>query len=148
MENTTLHKILNVVQAAAESHAQVNSYNFGEVSDISASEQEQYPLVWVDVVNALVVEKTLQVVLKFLVLDVQKDDMTNEQDTLNDTLEIALDIYALLTNPTNRDNFTIPYNLQLDTIREGLPDKVNGWQSTITIEAQNVRNRCQVPQRT
>ena len=145
MENTTLNQVLNAIQTVSENHAQVNGYDFGEFSDIAASKQEKYALVWSNVLPSNIVQKTTELNIEIWVMDIQKDDMKNEKDTLSDTFEIALDIYAMLTNPVYQDMFVVDYNVPLEVIREGLPDKVNGWKMNLKFQLVNLRNRCQVP---
>lgn len=145
MEFYSLNQIINLIEQLSLSHAQVNSFNFGEASDISASEQEKYPLVWADVVESDISSNTLSLNINLKIMDIQKDDQTNERDTLSDTLSIAQDIYALLTAPDYQDYFLLSFNVPLVPLREALPDKVNGWETVLTFELQQNRNRCQVP---
>lgn len=145
MQFYTLNQILNDLTTICANHAQINSFNFGEVSDISASEQELYPLVWADVVSSNVNENTLELSMLIRVMDIQKADQTNERDTLSDCLSIAQDVYAELNDPIYQDYFLIQPNVQLVPMREALPDVVNGWEMTILFELQQTRNRCQVP---
>ena len=59
MQFYTLNQIINLFEVIATNHAQINGFNFGEVSDISASEQEQYPLLWIDVIDSGIESNTL-----------------------------------------------------------------------------------------
>jgi hypothetical protein len=145
MQFYTLNQILNNLTTICQNHAQVNGFNFGEVSDISASEQESYPLVWADVIQSSIVDKTLQINMLIKVMDIQKVDQTNERDTLSDTLSIAQDIYAALTNYIYEDYFLIQPNVSLTPIREGLPDLVDGWDMNVVFELVQLRDRCQIP---
>jgi hypothetical protein len=145
MEFYSLNQIINLIETLATNHAQVNGFNFGEASDISASEQEQYPLVWIDVLDSQIDTNTLTINMSMKVLDIQKDDQANERDTLSDCLSIAQDMYASLTNPTYQDYFTIAYNTNLVVYREALADKVNGWEMNLQFELMQDRNRCQIP---
>jgi hypothetical protein len=145
MEFYSLNQIINLIETLATNHAQVNGFNFGEASDISASEQEQYPLVWIDVLDSSIDTNTLTINMSMKVLDIQKDDQGNERDTLSDTLSIAQDMYASLTDFAYQDYFTIAYNTNLVVYREALADKVNGWEMNLQFELMQDRNRCQIP---
>jgi hypothetical protein len=118
---------------------------FGEESDISASEQELYPLVWSNLLPSSISESTLTVNINLLVLDIQKADQSNEQDTLSDTFSICQDIWAALNSPAYYERFMMEESVQLETIREGLPDMVNGWRMTLTFLLPQTQNRCQIP---
>jgi hypothetical protein len=145
MEFYSLNQLINLFETIATSHAQVNGFNFGESSDISASEQEKYPLIWIDVVDSIIDSNTLTLNMVVKVMDIQKDDQTNERDTLSDTLSISQDIYAALTNPIYQDYFLLQFNTPLVPLREALPDKVNGWEMVLQFDFQQNRNRCQIP---
>jgi hypothetical protein len=145
MQFYTLNQILNDLTTICNNHAQIKQFRFGEYSDISASEQQHYPLVWADVVPASIAEKTLLLNLVVRVMDIQKADAWNEQDTLSDTLSIAQDIYAALTNPIYEDYFYIQRNVTLNPMREALDDVVNGWEMNLVFELAQLRDRCQIP---
>lgn len=146
MVYTSLNQILNIIKQISQNHSQVNGYFFGEESDISASEQELYPLVWSNLLPSSISESTLNVNISLLVLDIQKADQSNEQDTLSDTFSICQDIWAMLNSPSYYDRFQLEESVQLDIIREGLPDLVNGWRMNLTFMLPQTQNRCQVPQ--
>jgi hypothetical protein len=145
MQFYTLNQIINLFETIATNHAQINGFNFGEVSDISASEQEQYPLLWIDVIDSSIDSNTLSLNMNVKVMDIQKDDQTNERDTLSDCLSIAQDVYSALTNPIYQDYFLLSFATNLVPLREALADKVNGWEMNLTFELAQERNRCQIP---
>jgi hypothetical protein len=145
MQFYTLNQIINLFETIATNHAQINGFNFGEASDISASEQEQYPLLWVDVIDSSIDSNTLSLNMNVKVMDIQKDDQTNERDTLSDCLSISQDVYSELTNPTYQDYFLLSFATNLVPLREALADKVNGWEMNLTFELAQERNRCQIP---
>ena len=145
MQFYTLNQIINLFEVIATNHAQINGFNFGEVSDISASEQEQYPLLWIDVIDSSIESNTLSLNMNVKVMDIQKDDQTNERDTLSDCLSIAQDVYSALTNPIYQDYFLLSFATNLVPLREALADKVNGWEMNLTFELAQERNRCQIP---
>ena len=145
MQFYTLNQIINLFETIATSHAQINGFNFGEASDISASEQEQYPLLWIDVIDSGIESNTLSLNMNVKVMDIQKDDQTNERDTLSDCLSIAQDVYSALCNPIYQDYFLLSFATNLVPLREALADKVNGWEMNLTFELMQERNRCQIP---
>jgi hypothetical protein len=145
MQFYTLNQLINLFETIATNHAQINGFNFGEASDISASEQEQYPLLWIDVIDSGIESNTLSLNMNVKVLDIQKDDQTNERDTLSDCLSISQDVYSALTNPIYQDYFLLSFATNLVPLREALADKVNGWEMNLTFELAQERNRCQIP---
>ena len=97
MRFTTLNQIINKLEAIQQSHAQLNGFGFGETFEISTV-QENYPLMWANILTSSISGKTLSLALGVLVLDIVSDDNRNEKDILSDTLSISQDIYALLAD--------------------------------------------------
>ena len=145
MEFYTLNQILNLIQTTAYNHAQVNGYNFGEDFEISANEQENYPLVWTNVIDAVIAEKTLNINIELKVLDIVQTNNNNEKDVLSDCLSIIQDIYASLISYQYQDYFMLVDALQLTPMREALPDVVNGWKANFVFQLMQDKNRCQIP---
>ena len=145
MQFTTLNQIINKFEQIAETHAQINGFGFGESFEISASEQEKYPLLWVNVLASNITDRTLELRIGYMVIDIVADDNFNEKDTLSDTLSIAQDVFALISSPANQDSFEVSNQLTLTPMFEALPDKVNGWLCETAINIAYTANRCQVP---
>jgi hypothetical protein len=144
MKYTTLNQIINQLQAVQQSHAQLNGFGFGEVFELS-TQQENYPLLWANVLTSNISEKTLTLNFGIMILDIVSDDSRNERDTMSDTLSISQDVIAMLENPTNDDSFLIGDSVTLEPLFEAFPDKVNGWLITLSFELPFEANRCQVP---
>jgi hypothetical protein len=144
MKYTTLNQIINQLEAVQQSHAQLNGFGFGEVFELS-TQQENYPLLWANVLTSNISEKTLTLNFGLMILDIVSDDSRNERDTMSDTLSISQDVIAMLENPTNDDSFLIGDSVTLEPLFEAFPDKVNGWLMTLSFELPFEANRCQVP---
>ncbi len=144
MKYTTLNQIINQLQSVQQSHAQLNGFGFGEVFELS-TQQENYPLMWANVLTSNISEKTLTLNFGIMILDIVSDDSRNERDTMSDTLSISQDVIAMLENPTNDDSFLVGDSVTLEPLFEAFPDKVNGWLMTLSFELPFEANRCQVP---
>jgi hypothetical protein len=144
MKYTTLNQIINQLQSVQQSHAQLNGFGFGEVFELS-TQQENYPLLWANVLTSNISEKTLTLNFGIMILDIVSDDSRNERDTMSDTLSISQDVIAMLENPTNDDSFLVGDSVTLEPLFEAFPDKVNGWLITLSFELPFEANRCQVP---
>jgi hypothetical protein len=142
MKYTTLNQIINQLQSVQESHAQLNGFGFGEVFELS-TQQENYPLMWANVLTSNISEKTLTLNFGIMILDIVSDDSRNERDTLSDTLSISQDVIALLENPLNDDSFLVGDSVTLEPLFEVFPDKVNGWLMTVAFELPFEANRWQ-----
>lgn len=145
MRFTTLNQVLNILRTICNDHAQINSFVFGQISEISASEQEQYPLVWCDVNDSQMSERIFIMNLSLYILDIQRVDNSNEVDVLSDTLSIGRDLIAALNNPIYQDYFNVQFDVNFGQVREGFPDVVDGWKLNIGLELMELNDRCQIP---
>lgn len=118
---------------------------FGHISEISASEQEQYPLVWCDINDSQMSERMFTMNLSLYVLDIQRADGSNEIDVLSDTLSIGRDLVAALNNPIYQDYFNVQFDINFGQVREGFPDVVDGWKLDIGLDLMELNDRCQIP---
>lgn len=139
---TSLNQIINQLNQIAINHAQINGFGFGEDFDIS-TQQEQYPLMWSNVLDSSINDKILTVGIGILILDIVSDDDRNMKDTLSDCLSIACDVYALLAQ--ENDYYEVQPSVSLTPLFEAFPDKVNGWRMDLTVNIVTGVNRCQVP---
>ena len=144
MQFTTLNQVINKLEAIQQSHAQLNGFGFGEDFELS-TQQENYPLMWVNVLSSSITDKTLSLGIGVLILDIVADDNSNEKDILSDTLSICQDVYSMLMNPNNTDEFELSNTVTLNPLFEAFPDKVNGWRMDLTIELPYEKNRCFIP---
>lgn len=144
MKYTTLNQIINQLQVIQQNHAQINGFGYGEVFELS-TQQENYPLMWANVLTSNISGKTLALNFGIMILDIVSDDSRNERDTFSDTLSISQDVIAMLKNPLYEDNFLLGENVIIEPLFEAFPDKVNGWLMTVSFELPFESNRCQVP---
>ena len=145
MNNYSLNQILNLIRTVALNHPQINYCFWGELSEISASDQIVYPMAWLNFTDTSISEKTLNIPIEIIVADLATADNRNEMDISSDTLQIATDLISALQNPIYQDDFYIKSNITLSQIREGLPDLVNGWRFTINFEVRYISDRCSIP---
>lgn len=81
-------------------HPQVNSFGFGDLSQITMDNQTMvspvYTKVYVVPGNVLLNQNVLQYNFSIIVCDRVEDDLSNQPDILSDCLEIAKDIFTIL----------------------------------------------------
>jgi hypothetical protein len=145
MKFITLNQVLNIIRTICNNHLQINSFVFGSITDISASDQEQYTMVWCDINDSQMSERMFTMNLSLYVLDIQRADNSNEIDVLSDTLSIGRDLIAELSDPIYQDYFNVRYDVNFGQVREGFPDVVNGWKLDIALDLMELNDRCQVP---
>jgi hypothetical protein len=145
MQFYTLNSLINQFKYVSQNHAQIKGFNFGRDSEIAASEQEKYPLLWIDVTDSNIEGTVMTVSILMKVIDIQQPDRDNEIENLSDMLSIGQDVYAAMSDPAYQDYFIIQYASSLTPIREAYTDLVNGWEMRLDFSFMQDRNRCQIP---
>jgi hypothetical protein len=145
MQFYTLNSLINQFRYVSQNHAQIKGFNFGRDAEIAASEQEKYPLLWIDVTDSNIEGTVMTVSILMKVIDIQQPDRDNEIENLSDMLSIGQDVYAAMSDPAYQDFFIIQYASSLTPIREAYTDLVNGWEMRLDFSFMQDRNRCQIP---
>ena len=146
MENLTLNQLIKIIKTFADNHEQIEEFRYGDISNISQSETQSYPLLWMDLINAGVENNIFNMNISFKVLDIQKDDISNNIDTQNDTLLIIQDLYTYLNWLSSElGSFEINNNASIDKIKEAYNDVLNGFEIILTFYTTNNLNYCDIP---
>lgn len=90
-------------------------------------------------------ERLFSLNLSLWILDIQREDNTNEIDVISDTLSIGRDLVAALNNPLYQDYFNVSFDVSFSQVREGMPDVVDGWKLDLSLQLMELNDRCQIP---
>lgn len=145
----TLNSIIQQIELFQQNHEQLNSFYFGEISDVGASNAENYPMLRCvlrpegsergEALNSFYFD--------FAVLDIpnKTGNDTNVQECLSDTKLIADDLVAYF----RYTKFETPLKIQLPvTMQSGTEmtdDEVTGWMFTIKMSLAQGLDLCAIP---
>lgn len=142
----TLNQIVSQLNTIANNHAQIQTFGFGDVWEISTSGDIQYGLMWVTLegVEVSTREKAEYYNFSLLFMDAVKNGEVNELEVLSDQLSIAKDVLATLKNPTY--DWTFEDNVStLEDFTERFVDSVSGWKLNIRLKLPFTSDRCVIP---
>jgi hypothetical protein len=129
----------------ANAHKQVRSWGFGDVeqlvNNILTKKEPMYPRMYFVPNTTRLSENHMHITWQVIVCDIVDDDLSNQQDVLNDTLEICKDLYAkayLSDYEVDWDANLLPWLEQTETI-------LAGWTLTMSITQKFDYNRCVLP---
>ena len=129
----------------SELHEQINSYGFGDVqqitNDIISKQTPLWPRMYVLPSNVQVESGLLRLGWQVYFLDITNDDLTNQQDNLNDMIEIAKDFFAKLYY----SEFEADWNATIEPVLQAFETNVSGCILNITITQISDYNRCILP---
>jgi hypothetical protein len=146
----TLNQVKQKLREIVLSHAQINSYYWGDISDWTEFNGLVYPSCLVTLNDALTTKPFTTLNLSIWVSGRLLHDGSNVDDVLSDTLQIIND---LLSDIDNQDNLWRPelegkvLNFFSDKMGNDNADVVAGVRVDFAISIITPRDRCQVPHR-
>ena len=133
----TLFEVIKRLETFCDSHLQVKKFgaDFLEQLGNFATQDEKYPIVFVNVPNSTTLGENLNTFsLEVYCLDIIQKDRDNIITILSDTQLVLNDIYLELQTGTD---LTIDVtNASLTPLNNDLLDYVAGWVMTLDIEVE------------
>jgi hypothetical protein len=137
--------ITDTLKLFADLHEQVNSYGFGDIqqitNDILTKQTPLWPRMYVLPSDVQIQQGLINLSFQIYFLDITDDDLTNQEDNLNDTIEIAKDLFAKLYFSEYEAN----WNATIEPVLQAFETNVSGCVMNITIEQNSDYNRCVLP---
>ena len=148
----TLNEINAIFTDIATKHLQLNGFLIVQDFDINPQEDLKYPCLAINPTNASLPKSdngytlfSIDYTLK--VFDLVDKGLENENDVLSDTLEIIKDVVTELNQHPNfwELNLEIISDVSIEGLRGAFDEDVTGWQTTLTLQAPNVKKYCNLP---
>lgn len=141
----TLNQIVKLFEKFAADHLQINDFGHGSLSEIAASKDQKYPLMWLyfdtSTYRPNVMEYPFQVILMDLIFEAKNK---NELEVQSDMLQVAQDLIAEF-----RDNpdyvISIPNDVAINFFTDRFTDLVAGVTINLTIRDPKPLDRCVIP---
>lgn len=137
--------ITDTFKLFAEKHEQINSYGFGDIqqitNDILTKQTPLWPRFYVLPSDVQIEQGQLKLGFQIYILDITEDDLSNQEDNLNDTIEIAKDFIAVLYNSEYEAN----WNATIEPVLQAFETNVSGCVLNMSIEQNSDYNRCVLP---
>ena len=142
----TLNQIVKKLETIATNHKQINSFGFGDLWEYTVS-ANVHPIFWVELNTAQidVADQSFKYNFSFYFLDLVHKDETNETEVLSDQALIAQDVYTLLTDDDEADNFLLDNSAAIEFFTEKTDDEVSGCKMDVSIKTFMSRNECEIP---
>ena len=137
--------VLDDIETFATLHKQVRSYGFGDLDqmtvDVITKKEPEYPRLYVMADDANIHSGQIKLSWKVIFSDKIEDDLTNQQDVLNDNMEIAKDLFAKLY----LSDFEADWDATLEPFLQWYETILGGWILTISLRIKFDYNRCVLP---
>ena len=173
VNNKTYNNIVNTLLRLGEYHKQISTTSVGDIFDVDLSKVTKFPLLHVNPTSVVTGESQLTYNFQIFIMDMvsEKEDWTknnasaefpklyktlsNEQDVLNETLQIATDFIGMLrhseqqslagTNDINAPIYFTQDQFTIEPFSERFDNLCCGWTFTIGVLVQNDFQTCIIP---
>ena len=173
VNNKTYNNVVNTLLRLGEYHDQISTTSVGDIFDIDLSKVTKFPLLHVNPTSVVTGDSQLTYNFQIFIMDMvsEKEDWTknnasaefpklyktlsNEQDVLNETLQIATDFIGMLrhseqqslagTNDINAPIYFTQDQFTIEPFSERFDNLCCGWTFTIGVLVQNDFQTCIIP---
>jgi hypothetical protein len=142
---SSYYQIVQDWEAFANAHEQVRSWGFGDYTqltmDVITKKEPEYPRIYFVPETTRFNPNHMHITWKVIVADKVEDDLSNQQDVLNDTLEICKDFYS----KAYLSDYDVEWDASLEPWLENDDAVLAGWTFTISVQQKFDYNRCVLP---
>jgi hypothetical protein len=132
-------------QRFADAHEQLNSYGFGPLEQLTVDRitkvEPKYPRLYFVPETTTLNEGHMHVTWNVMICDKVNNDLSNLQDVLSDTLEIAKDFFA----KAYLSDYDAEFNSTLEPWLERTETILGGWTLSLNVQQKFDYNRCVLP---
>jgi len=129
----------------SNAHEQIRSFGFGDykqlTNDIITKKEPLYPRLYFVPERTRLNQNHMYVTWTVIVADKVNNDLSNLQDVLSDTLEIAKDFYS----KAYLSDYDVEWDATLTNWLERTETILGGWTFTISVQQKFDYNRCVLP---
>lgn len=130
----------------ANQHAQINSFGFGEIeqltNDIQTKVEPLYPRLYFVPDNTRLSQNHMHITWKVICTDRVDDDLSNQQDVLSDTLEIMKDLFSR----AYLSDYDADWDANIEPFLEDTETVLAGWTMSLSIQQKFDYDRCVLPE--
>ena len=173
VNNKTYNNIVNTLLRLGEYHKQISTTSVGDIFDINLEKMQKFPLLHLNPTSVTTGDSQLTYNFQIFIMDMvsEKEDWTknnasaefpklyktlsNEQDVLNETLQIATDFIGMLrhseqqslagTNDINAPIYFTQDQFTIEPFSERFDNLCCGFVFTIGVLVQNDFQTCIIP---
>ena len=173
VNNKTYNNVVNTLLGLGEYHKQISTTSVGDIFDINLEKMQKFPLLHINPTSVTTGDSQLTYNFQIFIMDMvsEKEDWTknnasaefpklyktlsNEQDVLNETLQIATDFIGMLrhseqqslagTNDINAPIYFTQDQFTIEPFSERFDNLCCGFVFTIGVLVQNDFQTCIIP---
>ena len=173
VNNKTYNNVINTLLRMAEYHFQISTTSVGDIFDINLEKMQKFPLLHINPTSVVTGDSQLTYNFQIFIMDMVTEranwtennadanfpklykTLSNEQDVLNETLQIATDFIGMLrhseqqslagTNDINAPIYFTQDQFTLEPFSERFDNLCCGFVFNIGVLVQNDFQTCDIP---
>ena len=173
VNNKTYNNVVNTLLRLGEYHKQISTTSVGDIFDIDLSKMTKFPLLHINPTSVVTGDSQLTYNFQIFIMDMVTErenwtknnadanfpklykTLSNEQDVLNETLQIATDFIGMLRHSTRQsaegvDDINVPLyftqdQFTLEPFSERFDNLCCGFVFNIGVLVQNDFQTCDIP---
>ncbi len=173
VKNKTYNNVVNTLLRLGEYHEQISTTSVGDIFSLNLEKMQKFPLLHLNPTSVTTGDSQLVYSFQIFIMDMvsEKENWTlnnasanfpklyktlsNEQDVLNETLQIATDFIGMLrhseqqslagTNDINAPIYFTQDQFTIEPFSERFDNLCCGWTFTIGVLVQNDFQTCTIP---
>lgn len=138
-------QVVNDVLQVGNNHLQLNSTGFGDlpqmVNDIVNHTEPNYSRMYVVPDQTIFNENEIKYNFNIIISSRLEEDLSNQLDSLSDTLEMCKDITIIFHN----SEYYTDYNIVVNPFLEEYDTILCGWSFNLSLNVPYKYNRCDIP---
>ena len=152
--NKTYNNVITTLKNLGEEHQQIATTTTGSIFDFDLEKNTKYPLMHINPVNVTTGRVGLTYNFQIFVMDMVKDDNSNEQEVYSEVLGICVDIISIFRNSKWQSQVTLDLDapvyftegdFTLEPFTERFDQAVTGWVFQVGVTVQNDFQSCVIP---
>lgn len=140
----TYNNIINAFATFASEHSQINSFGYGSIEDVGATQVKQYPYLFVSPKSSILGDAYATLKFNILLMDKLKEDNTNEQEIHSDVLSIIGDFRSWLDR-SSYSEFSVTEQNNIYPFSQRFGDYVAGWTYELELKTEMINGLCNIP---
>lgn len=143
----TFTNIIDELEDFSNKHYSINEFGWGEPTQISATKNHKYPLLWLNPVPGTVEGKIVEQNFEMLILTSMDQDLDKSQLKQNMTKCQMIGMDVIRQYWQSSDYMFVSEGITFTPYLKAFDGYLCGWIFDITVEIENRLNTCTVPKR-